>query len=74
MNEEDDHEHEEVEVVVRPWSWMHFAAVGANLVANVSHSFWAFFDDIKDAAKAHVAVADEQRSAYKSLHRDLESL
>ena len=74
MNDEDEHEHEETEVVNRPWSWMFAAAVTANLFGNVSHALWAFFDDIKDMAKAHVATADDVSDAWVSLHRDLESL
>lgn len=72
--EDDEHDHGDAESVARPWSWMHMAAVAANLAANMSHSLWAFFDDIKDAAKAHVAVSDDERDAWASLHRDLESL
>jgi hypothetical protein len=76
MNDEDVHDcdDETPEPMVRPWSWMQFLAVGANLAGNLSHSLWAFFDDIKDAAKAHVAVGDQERDAWKALHRDLESL
>lgn len=74
MHDEDECDHADNQPVVRPWSWMQLLAVSANLVGNVSHSMWAFFDDIKDAAKAHVAVADDTRAAYQSLHRDLEAL
>lgn len=75
MHDEEDCDHDEdVQPVVRPWSWMQMLAVSANLAGNINHSLWAFFDDIKDAAKAHVAVGDDTREAYKSLHRDLESL
>lgn len=70
----DEDEDEECEIVVRPWSWMHVAAVSANFAANVSKASWAFWDDIKDVARAHVAVGDETREAWTSLHRDLETL
>lgn len=74
MDDIEDHECEGDEPVVRPWSWMHLVGVTANLAGNVSKSLWAFFDDIKDAAQSHVAVGDDVREAYASLHRDLESL
>lgn len=74
MVHDEEHDCADEEPVVRPWSWMQFLAVGSNLVANVCQAGWAFFDDIKDAAKAHVAVGDQERDAWKSLHRDLESL
>lgn len=73
-DEEHDCDDDTEEPVVRPWSWMQFLAVSANLVANVSQASWAFFDDVKDAAKAHVAVGDQERDAWKVMHRDLESL
>lgn len=72
--DEHDHECEPEEKVQRPWSWMHFLALGSNLAGNLSHSLWAFFDDVKDAAQAHVAVHDDTRDAWRSLHADLESL
>jgi hypothetical protein len=74
FDDTDECEHEDTAPVVRPWSWMQAAAVTANLFGNVAHSLWAFFDDLKDAAKADVAWGDEKRDAYKSLHRDLEML
>lgn len=76
MNDDIECEHDEDDTgpVVRPWSWMQALAVAANLAGNISQSLFAFFDDIKDAAKADVAWGDEKRDAYKSLHRDLESL
>lgn len=75
MNDDDEHEHGEDDApVARPWSWVHMGAVAANLAGNICHSLWAFFDDIKDAAKAHVAVQDDTTDAWRSLHRDLESL
>lgn len=78
MTHNEEHEHEcdaEAEVpVARPWSWMQLLAVSANLVANTCQAGWAFFDDIKDAAKAHVAVGDQERDAWAVMHRDLESL
>lgn len=74
MDDTDEHDHDDSEPVVRPWSWMQAAAVAANLAGNMAHSLWAFFDDLKDAAKADVAYRDDTRDAWKSLHADLESL
>lgn len=74
FDDDEDCDHDEDGMVVRPWSWMHAAAVTANLAANLSKAAWAFFDDLKEAAQAHVAVGDESREAWASLHRDLETL
>lgn len=74
MNDEDEHDCGAEEPAVRPWSWMQLLAVTVNLFGNFAHSMWAFFDDIKDMAKAHVAVKDQARQAWSSLHSDLESL
>lgn len=73
-SDEDDHECVVEEKVKRPWSWMHALAIGANLLGNLSQASFAFWDDIKDAAQSHVAVGDDTRDAWSSLHRDLESL
>lgn len=73
-SDENDCEAEAVEPVARPWSWMQLLAFTANFAANLNKAGWAFFDDIKDAAQGHVAVGDDTRDAWKSLHRDLESL
>lgn len=62
------------EAVIRPWNWVRFGATVANLGGNLTKAVWAFLDDQKDALMAHVAVGDEQRDAWKSMHRDLESL
>lgn len=74
MCEDEECEHADEELVSRRWSWMMFGAYVANFGGNIAKATWALCDDIKDAAKAHVAVDDDTREAYKSLHRDLESL
>lgn len=74
MFDDEEHDCEDETDAPRPWSWMRLAAVSANLAGNVSKSMWAFFDDIKDACNGHVAVDDDRRDAWHSLHADLEAL
>lgn len=74
MVNDEEHECEAEEPIVRPWTWVRFGATLANFGANLAKATWAFLDDQKDDLMAHVAVGDQERDAWREMHRDLESL